>query len=36
MLLPPDAYELDVRPAGSPLRLGEEIGRRLGVDGAGR
>jgi hypothetical protein len=28
MLLPPDGFELDVRPVGTLLRLGEAIGRR--------
>lgn len=30
LLLPPDRFGLDVRPAGTPLRLGEAIGKRIG------
>ncbi len=31
MLIAPDSFDLDARPAGSKLRLGEVIGRRCGV-----
>ena len=29
LLLPPDRFELDTRPVGTPLRLGEAIGKRV-------
>lgn len=29
MLLPPDSFDLDIQPAGTTLRLGEAIGRRI-------